>query len=85
MVIVRTERFKKDFQGLPAEIQQRLGKALELFWTDPRHPSLRVKKMEGAPGIWEFRVSQNCRVTFQYDGGTVILRRVGTHNVLRKP
>ena len=85
MGIVRTARFKKDFQALPAEIQSRLGKALELFLTDPRDPSLRAKKIEGAPGIWELRVSQNYRLTFQFAGGAHTLRRVGTHDVLRQP
>ena len=85
MQFLRTERFKKDFQQLPTAIQDRTIKALERFVANPRHPSLQVKKMEGAPDIWELRVSDNYRVTFQRFSGGVLLRRVGTHNVLRQP
>ncbi len=85
MVVLRTERFKKDFRRLPLEVQDRLGKTLELLAADWRHPSLRVKKMEGAAGIREFRVTANYRVTFQLAGEEILLRRVGTHDVLRQP
>ena len=85
MVLLRTERFKKDFKRLPGEIQDRLAKVLELFAANPRHPSLHVKKMEGTPDIWELRVSENYRVTFQPAREGVILRRIGTHHVVRQP
>ncbi len=85
MQLLRTERFKKDFKRLPRDIQERTGKALELFVANPRHPSLHVKKMEGAPNIWELRVSDNYRMTFQFVQEGVLLRRVGTHHILRQP
>jgi len=85
MQIFRTERFQKDARRLPAEVLERLGPALERLVGNPRHPSLRVKKMEGAADIWELRVSNNYRVTFQYCEGGVILRCVGTHHTLRHP
>lgn len=85
MQFVRTERFKKDFIRLPDEIQERVGISLERFLVNPRHPSLHVKKMEGTPHMWELRVSDNYRITFQFMQEAVLLRRVGTHNVLRQP
>jgi mRNA-degrading endonuclease RelE of RelBE toxin-antitoxin system len=85
MQLLRAERFKKDFKRLPTAIQERTGKALELFLSNSRHPSLHVKKMEGAPSIWELRVSDNYRITFQFVQEGVLLRRVGTHHVLRQP
>ena len=85
MQLLRTERFKKDFKRLPVEIQERVGKTLERFMSDARHPSLHLKKMEGAPDIWELRVSENYRITFQFVQEGVLLRRVGTHNALRQP
>ena len=84
MQVLRTERFKKDFKRLPSDIQERIGNALERFVDNPRHPSLHVKKMEGAPDIWELRVSDNYRITFQFVQEGALLRRVGTHNVLRQ-
>ena len=84
MQLLRTERFKKDCKPLPSDIQERIGNVLERFVDNPRHPSLHVKKMEGAPDIWELRVSDNYRITFQFVQEGVLLRRVGTHNVLRQ-
>lgn len=85
MQFLRTERFAKDFQHLPAEAHARAAKALELFAVNPRHPSLHVKKMEGVPDIWELRVSDSYRITFQRFHDGVLLRRIGTHDILRHP
>ena len=85
IALLRTERFKKDFKRLPREIQTRTAKVLELFLSNPRHHSLHVKKMEGTPSVWELRVSQTCRITFQFEQEGVLLRRIGTHNVLNRP
>ena len=85
MQLLRTERFKKDFQRLPHDVQERAGKVLELLVANLRHPSLHAKKMEGAPDIWELRVSDNYRITFQFVHEGVLLRRIGTHNILRTP
>jgi len=35
--------------------------------------------------IWAFSVTMNYRVTFQYDNGDIMLRKIGTHDVLRRP
>jgi mRNA-degrading endonuclease RelE of RelBE toxin-antitoxin system len=85
MQLVRTQRFKKDFTHLPSEVQERVGTTLERFLANPRHPSLHVKRMEGTPHVWELRVSDNYRITFQFMQEVVMLRRVGTHNMLRQP
>ena len=84
IALFRTERFKRDFKRLPREIQTRTAKALALFLSDPRHPSLHVKRMEGTPGIWELRENQNCRLTFQFEPEGVLLRRIGTHDILNR-
>ena len=85
MQLFRTERFKKDFKRLPNDIQEKLPKILELFVSNTRHPSLQVKKMEGVRDIWELRVTQNYRITFQHVQEGILLRRIGTHDVLRQP
>ena len=65
-------------------------KALRLFAGNPRHRSLRTKKMGGqrdpeGRDIWEARVSRGYRFTFVFDGDTVILYRVGPHDIERRP
>lgn len=76
--------FQKDYKSLPRGIQKQFEKAIRLFEENPRHPSLRVKKMEGTADIWEARVTQSYRFTFNWEGDVVSLRRIGTHNILRK-
>ncbi|HEV3277009.1 MAG TPA: type II toxin-antitoxin system RelE/ParE family toxin [Terriglobia bacterium] len=79
-----TPLFEKDFRGLPKELQARTEKALHLLLQDPRHPSLRARKMQGLDDIWEARVSIAYRITYQLAGDTIILRRLGSHDILRK-
>jgi len=56
MIFRRTERFLEAFRALPADLQKKTLKALMLFGQNQRHPSLRVKKVQGRDSIWEVRV-----------------------------
>ena len=85
MTIERTDRFKRDFLRLPQAIKRRTEKQLVRLVSDPRHPSLRIKKMEGTENIWEGRITKGYRFTFQVEPDTYILRRIGTHDILRTP
>ncbi len=85
MTLQTTRRFDKDYSLLPDEIKETVDSKLAVFVSNLRHPSLRVKKMEGGRGIWEMRITDNYRMTFQMVGDAATLRRVGTHDVLRNP
>lgn len=85
MILARTQRFKKEFESLPPPIQQRARKQLALLLTNPRHPSLQIKKMKGYENLWEGRVTQHYRFTFRVEGETFLLLRIGTHDLLRQP
>ena len=81
-----TDRFRKAYAGLAERDAKRVRKALELLSVDPRHPSLRVKKMQGTARIWEARASNRLRITFEIDGDRIVLRNVGSHDpTLCKP
>ncbi len=84
MQFARTERFKRAYQHLTAQEQERLKKALTLMAENLRHPSLQVKKIKGTARVWEARVSLSCRMTFEFDGETIILRNVGEHDATLK-
>jgi mRNA interferase RelE/StbE len=58
-------RFKKAFKKLPPEIQAKVIKALKLLEENPRHPSLQTKPVQGVRGIFEARVDQSYRMTYQ--------------------
>jgi mRNA-degrading endonuclease RelE of RelBE toxin-antitoxin system len=80
MPIVFTNRFKKAYQKLPSDIQQKVKKALRLLSENPRHPSLRVRKIQGVNNIYEGRVDQKYRFSFEFDGDDKILRNIDNHD-----
>ncbi len=82
--ISRTESFVRDFKSLPKEIQERAEKTILRLAQHQIHPALRVKKMKGVGNIWEARITLAYRVTFHRAGDTLILRRIGTHDILQK-
>ena len=67
MIFRRTERFKKAFRRLPADIKEKVFKAFCLFKENPMHPSLMIRKMQGLEDIWEGRIDQQYRFTFHYE------------------
>lgn len=85
MRVEASEIFKRLYKKLPAEIKERTQKALELLVSNPSHPSLGHKKMAGQEDIFEVRVTQNYRLTYQRIGDIAYLRKIGTHDLLRNP
>jgi mRNA interferase RelE/StbE len=85
MRIQTTKPFDKDYDGLPESIRGQTDKQLTLLLENPNHPSLRLKKIKGHPNIWEGRITKSYRFTFQILGEMYILRRIGTHNILKTP
>ena len=83
MKIRRTNSFLKDYGSLPPDIQARVDKQLLFLLENPKHPSLRLKKLKGTDKF-EIRVSKAHRLTLRYVGEHLELRRVGTHDLLRK-
>ena len=53
--LILTERFRKSALELGPEIRAKLRKQIALLASDPRHPSLRVKKIKGTSSIFEAR------------------------------
>ena len=81
-----TNRFKKDVKNLSNDGKKKLSKALELLGENPDHPSLHIEKITGTYNIWSIRLSIHLRMTFtKIDSQTLILRRIGTHRVYKKP
>jgi len=85
--LARTERFKKGVLELDEKTREKLRKQLAHLVTDPRHPSLQIKKIKGTRSIFEARVDSFYRFTFEYGANKeIILRAVGPHNSsVKKP
>lgn len=80
-----TRLFDKDYSSLSENIKEQADKKLTLMIQNPHHPSLKLKKIRGYPDIWEGRISRSYRFTFQIYGNTYLLRRIGTHDIYRRP
>ena len=81
-----TDRFTKDYDSLRDEIRAKVDSALGMLLVDPRHSSLRVKKMHRFPGVWEARVDRQHRMTFEIREDCYVMRKVGKHDeTLRQP
>ena len=86
MRIVAYERFRKSYQHLPSSLQRKVDKQLRFLVENLRHPSLQVKPIKGARGLWEARVDLHYRMTFEMIGDAISLRVVGNHDdVLKRP
>jgi mRNA-degrading endonuclease RelE of RelBE toxin-antitoxin system len=79
-----SRRFKKEYNGLPKEIQKAFDQKLQVFLKDMAHPSLRVKRIQGTRDRWEGSVTMKYRFTFEFSEGILILRAIGTHDIIIK-
>jgi len=85
MEIKPSGKFVHDYKNLPPLVRKRTDEQLKTLLENPQHPSLGLKKMKGFPDIWEARVTKNYLLTFQIQGNFYLLRRIGTHDVLKRP
>lgn len=85
MKLAFSKRFIKDYRRLPDSMQKTADKQLRRLLSDFNHPSLNTKKMQDPRDIWEGRVTKAYRFTFQIHGDLYFLRRIGTHDLLKKP
>ncbi|MCJ7772849.1 MAG: hypothetical protein MUP22_06920 [Desulfobacterales bacterium] len=86
MEFIYTSRFKKSYRKLSAEEKEAFHKKLDLMNTNPHHPSLRTKKVQGTDDIFECSINMPIHMTWQYDGDSIILRVIRNHdNVFKKP
>lgn len=85
MKLQRTARFTKQFQRLSKD-DPRLLRQVEktihyLLRFPPAHPALRMKRIQGTPGIYECSVNMDIRVTFEFlDPETILLRNIDHHD-----
>lgn len=86
MKINYSSNFKVAVQKLSPEIKKQLKKKLELMLVNPRHPSLRSKKVQGTDNIFEASINMDIRMTWQYTSDGILLRNIGEHDpTLKNP
>lgn len=85
MTLRLSKPFIKQYAKLPTAVRKKVDRQLRTLATNFRHPSLHAKRIKGSEDIWEARADYKHRFTFQIVNNLIILRRVGPHDVLKKP
>lgn len=90
----RTRRFERDWKALAGADRRRFRTAFARFDADLSagqfRPGLRVKRIQGTDDVFEMTWAPHGRATFEYGtprgaGAHVIWRRIGRHDVFRRP
>lgn len=78
-----SERFKDELRSLPPDVVEAVRSALKELQRHPRSKSLRLHPLTGLPKptVWKIDVFTNhsWQVTFELNGTTAELKRIGTH------
>lgn len=86
MKILYSSRFKKDYRSLSPEEKKQFKKKAKLMIENLKHPSLRIKKIQGRKGIFETSISMAIRLTWQFVKEGIYLRSIGPHDkTLKNP
>jgi len=86
MNIYYSELFVEKTKLLSIEARRALKNKLELMIENPRHPSLRTKKIQGQDNIFEASITMDIRITWQYTEDGIWLRNIGEHDrTLKNP
>ena len=80
MIQSRTSRdFREAFASLPNDIQRQARRAYKLLRTDPRHPSLRFKKVDEESNVYSVRIGLGYRALGVMEGPVVVWFWIGSH------
>jgi len=75
-----SDLFNEKVQLLHPDVKKALKNKLELMDQNPKHPSLRTKKIKGSSDIYEASITMNYRMTWQYYQEGILLRNIGEHD-----
>ena len=82
--ITFTNRFQKHYKNLTDIEKKQFKNKLAIFAENPMHPSLRVKRIQGSPDLFEFSVNMDIRVIWFYEGEQLVaLVDIGHHDILK--
>lgn len=87
----RTRRFKRLFDALPQEVQEQARRAYRQLRDNPRHGSLRLKRVHPEEAIYSVRITRGYRALGKRarDGEGMLWFWIGSHadyeRVLKTP
>jgi mRNA interferase RelE/StbE len=75
-----SDLFLESVKHLSVEVKKALKKKLDLLADNPKHPSLRTKKIKGSEGIFEASINMDIRMTWEFYEDGILLRNIGKHD-----
>ena len=86
MNIYFSDLFLDGVQRLSVDAKKALKKKLDLLADNPKHPSLRTKKIKGREDIFEVSVNMDIRITWEFYEDGILLHNIGRQDkVLNNP
>lgn len=80
MNIYFSDLFLDSVNRLPVDVKKALKKKLDLLADNPKHPSLRTKKIKGGEDIFEASINMDIRITWEFYEDGILLRNIGRHD-----
>jgi hypothetical protein len=74
-----TEKFRKAFAELPADVRDQARQAYRLFVENPHHPGLHFKSIHPTRPIYSVRVGLNYRAVGAREGDEIVWFWIGSH------
>jgi len=71
--------FRRDFAALPTAIKRQARQAYRLFKQNPRHPSLKFKKLPPHEDLWSVRINNDYRAIGRLRGDVLLWFFIGSH------
>lgn len=83
MRVVLTKRFDREYKKLLVRLKVETAERVDLFLSDPHHPSLKTHKLSGQmKNFWSFSVNFKTRILFEYlEDGTAAFYSIGDHSI----
>lgn len=80
--LVPTERFRRDYRKLDAQMQARVDDKLRDLLKNPRPSGLAFEKLKGytRPDVYTIHITGNYKLSLHIEGDTAVLRRVACHD-----
>ena len=82
--LILSKGFKRRLKRKDADLVAAIVECVHRLGDDPRHPGLQTHRVRGTKGVWEAYVDRANRVTFHYEGGTIVMRNHCNHDIIRR-
>ena len=75
-----TRQFRRLFSDLPSGVQRDATRAYRLFQSNPAHPGLQFKKLEGEDNIYSVRIGLEYRALAVMKKDRIVWYWIGSHS-----